>query len=97
MKVKYPFRFEGPKVGDIVYSSITTWPEGSGDEGVTTVEEVEIVHVDDSFCWQERDLSDPRNAQHNWGIFYWVKDGPGHGMTFGDELFLTKEEVEISN
>ena len=89
---KYPFRFKGPKIGDIVWWVCDDWETG---KPIPTVIESKIVYIEDSFTFAERDLSDPTQTEENWCIFYAIKDWPNGNLTFGNDLFLTKDEAEL--
>jgi hypothetical protein len=82
---KYPFRFVGPKVGDTAF-----WV--CAEDGETSqVEETTIVGVIDAYDFMVRDNEDERK---NYAMFYDIEDFQYHSLTYGDDLFLTKEDAE---
>lgn len=92
--MKYPFRFEGSKIGDTVYAVTMD------DEGTRFIDKVTIAGVQDNsyhvkvvngmFTNElERDIN-----YHLCSIGYWLEEfSIGHAMYFGEDLFLTLEEA----
>lgn len=87
LTTNYPFRFEGPKVGDSVF-----WVCVTVMNDVPEILETKIVGVHDSYDFMPR--TDEDLPRETWCIFYDVEDYPYSSLTFGDDLFLTREEAE---
>lgn len=82
---KYPFRFEGPKVGDKVWFACEERITGS--EGPI---EVTITEVYDMYDMYQQPESGRRE---DFLIDYFIDAYPYHGLAFGLELYLTKEDA----
>ncbi len=89
--MNYPFRFDGVNIGDKVFW--VCW-EGLTNNQKQVIVETTITHKSDSFDFAPRDTNDPKQAKENWCIFYYIEHFDDHGLRFGDDLFLTKEEAE---
>jgi hypothetical protein len=89
--MKYPFRFEGPKIGDTVYWACITYENPEDEIGKLEVIASKICGVLDSYDFAARTSQDP--PRETWAIFYDIEDFEPHSLRFGDELFLTEEEA----
>ena len=95
--MEYPFRFEDPKVGDVVYGV------ASDEHNIIKVEKVTISEVyDHSYDVRTDQVSgwhwhDGRKRYDDWeGILigFWIKEYTfGHAQFFGETLFLTEAEA----
>lgn len=84
---KYPFRFEGPNIGDTAYWICV---EGK-NENASKILEVIIEQIQDAYDFAPRQ----DKFKEDWCIFYWINLYPNSAFTFGHDLFLTKEDAEL--
>lgn len=80
--MEYPFRFDTPKIGDKCW-----FVAQSG------VHEATIVDKHDHFFNTPNNRSET-DIQENFLIDYWIDLYEYHGLTFGQDLFLTQDEAE---
>lgn len=101
---KYPFRFEGPKVGDKCFAIFID------ENNKLIVEETSITEViDDSYhvkTDKEGKWLVDKNGKYvtyrsknykDYSIGYYVDNfESGHSLYFGEDLFLTRKDAEQS-
>ncbi len=89
--MKYPFRFIGPQVGDKVFWVRIRWTNPDSQEETIEIVESKIVKILDAYDWAPREKYEEREE---FCVFYDIEDFESYSLTFGDDLFLTREEAE---